>query len=86
MMEEAKRLAYDDPRSDSDASVMRVDGLQGPELSLHGEATDSLPNTPRSLAPHMLGLPMVHMLLLEATVASGDTVKVHINEEELKNL
>ena len=49
-MEEAEELAYDDPRSDSDVMVMGADGSQGPELSLCDEATDSLPNTSRSLA------------------------------------
>ena len=29
MMKEAKGLVYDDPRSDSDATVMGADGLQG---------------------------------------------------------
>ena len=85
-MEEAKGLAYDDPRSDPNAMVMGVDNLQGSGLSLHDEATDSPPNTPRSLAPHPPGLPMEHMLLLEATVTSGDVVKVHVDKEELNNL
>ena len=57
-MEKAEGLAYDDPRSDSDATVMGADGSQGSELSLHDEATDSPHNTPRSSAPHMLGSPM----------------------------
>ena len=65
IMEEAEGLAYDDPRSDSDAMVMGTDGLQGPELSLHDEATDSPPHTPRSLALHMPGLPIDHMPPLE---------------------
>ena len=86
MMEEAKGLAYDDPRLYSNATVMGVDGSQGPELSLHGEAANSPPNTPRSLAPCMLGLPMEHMLLLKAAVTCRDVVKVHVDEEELNNL
>ena len=85
-MEETEGLAYDDPWSDSDVTVMGVDGLQGPGLSLHDEATGSPPNTQRSSTPCMPGLPMEHMLPLEATVAGGDTVKVHIDEEELNNL
>ena len=85
-MEEAEGLAYDDPRSDSDATVMGVDGSQGPESSLHDKPTDSLPNTPRSLAPCLLGLPMEHMLPLEPTVTGVDAVKVHIDKEELNNL
>ena len=86
VMEEAKGLAYDDPRSDSDATVMGADSLQGPELSLHDEATDSPPNTPRSSAPHMPGSPMEHMLPLEATVTGGDAVEVRVDKEELNNL
>ena len=85
-MEEAEELAYDDPRSDSDTMVMRADGLQGPELSLHNEATDSPPHTPRSSALCTLGLPMDYMPPLEATVTGGDVVKVHVDEEELNNL
>ena len=87
IMEEAEGLAYDDLWSDSDATVMGVDGSQGPALSLHDEATDSPPHTPRSSAPCMLGSPMDHMLLLEAAVAGRDAVEVHVNEEEeLNNL
>ena len=85
-MEEAEGLAYDDPRSDSDATVTGVDGSQGPELSLHDEHADSPPNTSRSSAPCMPGSPMEHMLLLEATVPSGDVVEVHVDEEELNDL
>ena len=66
--------------------VMGADGSQGPGLSLHDEATDSPPNTPRSLAPCTPGLPMDYMPPLEATVTGGDAVKVHVDEEELNNL
>ena len=79
-MEEAEGLAYDDPWSDSDATVMGVDGSQWPELSLCDEPTDSTPNTLRSSALHMPGSPMEHMPPLEATVAGGNIVKVHIDE------
>ena len=85
-MEEAEGLAYDDPRSDSDATGMGADGSQGPELSFCGKATDSPPNTLRSLAPCMPGSSMEHMLPLEATVTGGDAVEVQINEEELNNI
>ena len=85
-MEEAKGLAYDDPWSDSDATVMGVDGPQGSELSLCDEPTDSPPNTPMSLAPPSPGSPMEHMLPLEPTVTSVDAVEVHIDEEELNDL
>ena len=86
IMEEAEGLAYNDPWSDSNATVTGVDGSQGPGLSLCDEATSSPPNTLRSSAPCTPGSPMVHMPLLETTVASGDAVMVHINEEELDNL
>ena len=86
IMEEAEGLAYDDPRSDSDATVMGVDSLQGPGLSLHDEVANSPPNTLRSLAPCMPGFPMEHMPPLEATVAGGNAVEVHVDEEELNNL
>ena len=85
IMEEAEGLAYDDPRSDSNATVMGADGSQGPGLSLHDVAANSPPNTPRRSAQCMQGSPMEHMPPLEATVASGDVVEVHINEE-LNNL
>ena len=86
IMEEAKGLAYDDPRSDSDATVMGADGLQGPALSLHDEATNCPPHIPRRAAPHMPGSPMDHMLSLEAAIAGRDTVEVHVDEAELDNL
>ena len=83
---EAEGLAYDDPRSDSNAMVMGADGSQGPGLSLSDDAADFPPSTPRSSAPRTPGSPMEHMPPLEATVASRDVVEVHINEEELNNL
>ena len=85
-MEEAEGLAYDDPRSDSDATVTEANSSQGPELSLYDEPADFPPNTPRSLAPCMLGLPMEHMPPLGATVTGGDAVEVHVDEEELNDL
>ena len=85
-MEEAEGLAYDDPQSDYDATVMGADSSQGPQLSLHYGPTDSLPNTPRSSAPHLPGSPMEHLLLLEPAVMDGDTVEVHVDEEELADL
>ena len=85
-MEEAKGLAYDDPRSDSDATIIGVDGSQGPELSSCDEPTDSLPNTLRSLAPHSWGSPMGHIPPLVPTVTGVDMVEVHVTEEELDDL
>ena len=86
IMEEAEGLAYDDPRSDSNAKVMGADGSQGSGLSLHDEAANSPPNNPRNSALHMPGSPMEHMPPLETTVTGRDTVKVHVDEEELNNL
>ena len=85
-MEEAEGLAYDDPWSDSDATVMGADGPQGPALSLCDKATNPLPHTPMCAAPCMPGSPMDHMLLLEATIAGRDTIEVHVDEAELDNL
>ena len=73
-MEEAEGLAYDDPQSDSDATVMGVDGPQGPALSLHDEAANCPPHTPRRVALHMLGSPMDHMPPLEAAIASREAI------------
>ena len=85
-MEEAEGLAYDDPWSDSDATVMGADGSQGPALSSRDKPTDSQPNTLRSLAPHSPGLPMEHMPPLVPAVVGVDLVEVHITEEELADL
>ena len=86
IMEESEGLAYDDPHSDSDATITGVDGSQGPELSSHDKPADSPPNTLRSLAPCSPGLPMEHMPLLVPAVTSVDTVEVHVTEEELDDL
>ena len=43
IMEGSEGLAYDDPWSDSDATVMGADGPQGPALSLHDEAAHPTP-------------------------------------------
>ena len=86
MMEETEGLAYDDPRSDSNAMIMGAEGSQGPELYLYDKATDSPPNTLRNSASHMLGSPMEHMPLLGAAVTDGNAVEVHVDEEELNNL
>ena len=58
VMEGSEGLAYDDPQSDSmdsTAMVMGVDNSQGPALSLHDEAINHPPHTPRSATPHMPG-------------------------------
>ena len=62
----AEGLAYDDPQSDSDATVMVVNGLLGCALSLHDEAANPPPHTLRCVALHMLGLPLDYMPPLEA--------------------
>ena len=85
-MEGAEGLAYDDPQSDSDTTVMGVDDPQGPALSLHDEATNPPSHTPRHAALHLPGLPLDHMLPLEAAIASRDAGKVHVDEAELDNL
>ena len=84
--EKAEELAYNDLWSDSNATVMGVDGLQGPALYLHDEAANSPPHTPRSTALCMLGLSMDHMPVLDVAVASRCAIEVHVNEAELDNL
>ena len=86
IMEGLEEQPYDDPRSDSDAMVTGVHGLQRPALSLCDEAANPPPHTPRCAAPSMPGLLMDHMPLLEAAIASGDAVEVHVDEAELDNL
>ena len=85
-MEASEGLAYDDPWLDSDTMVMGADGLQGPALSLHGEAANPPPHTLRCVAPSMPGSPMNHMPPLEVAIASGDAIEVHVDEAELDNL
>ena len=85
-MEEAEGLAYDNPHSDSDATIMGVDGLQGPELSSRDKPADSLPNNLRSLVPCSPGLSMKHMPPLVPAVAGVNMVKVHVAKEELDDL
>ena len=57
--------------------LMGVDSPRGPTLS---------PHTPRCAAPRMPGSPMDHMLPLEAAIAHGDAVEVHVDEAKLDNL
>ena len=67
--------------------VMGVDDLQGPALSLHDEADNHPPHTPKSATPHMLGSPMDQMQPLEVAIASSrDAIEVHMDEDELNNL
>ena len=80
VMEESEGLAYDDPHSSSNATVMGVDSLPGPQLSSHDGSADSLPNTLRGLTRRSLGSPMEQMLLLVPAVttpaSSMDTIEV----------
>ena len=89
-MEESEGLAYDDPHSSSNATVTGVDRLPGPQLSSCDESANSLPNTLRGSAPHLLWSPMEQMPLLVPAVttpASGvDTVDVHVPQAELGDL
>ena len=84
-MEGLEGLAYDDPWSDSDTTIMGVDGPQGPALSLHGKPADPPSHTPRRVAPSMPGLPMDHMPPLEVAIASRDAMKGHVDEAKLDN-
>ena len=86
IMEGSEGLAYDDPQSDSNATVTGVNGPQGPALSLRDEAANCPPHTPRCAAPCMLGSPMDHMPPLEVAITSRDAVEVHVDEAELDNL
>ena len=47
---------------------------------------DPRSDTPRREAPCMSGSPMDHMLLLEAAVAGGDAIEVHVDKAELDKL
>ena len=83
-MQGSEGLAYDDLQSDSDATVIGVDSPQGPALSLHDEATNPQPHTPRHVVLSMPGSPMDHMPPLEAAITSGDAVEVHVDEAKLE--
>ena len=66
-------LAYDDPWSDSNATVTGVDCLWGPALS---------PYTPSHATPCMLGSPMDRLPPMEVAIA----MEVHMNESKLDDL
>ena len=76
-MEGLEGLAYDDPRLDSNTTVMGADCLWGPVL---------LPHTLRHVTPCVLGSPMDHLPPLEVAIAGGDAIEVHMDEAELDNL
>ena len=82
IVEESEELAYDDPHSSSDATIMGADSLSVPPLSSREESGNSLPTTVRGPAPHAQGSPMEQMSPLVPAVttpASGvDTVEVHV--------
>ena len=50
IMEESEGLAYNDPHSSSDATIMGVDRPPGSQLSSHDESANSPPNTLRGSA------------------------------------
>ena len=78
IMEESEGLAYDNPRSSSDATVMETDSPPVPPSSSCDKSGNSPPTTLRGSASHSLGLPMEQMpplVLAVTTPASGvDTV------------
>ena len=90
VMEESVGLAYDAPRSSSDATITGVDHPSVPPLSSHDESGGSPPTRSRGSAPCSPELLMEEMLLLVPTVAmlaSGvDTVEAHVPQSELDNL
>ena len=92
IMEESEGLAFDDPYSCSDTTVMGADSPSVPPFSPHDESVESPPTRSRGSAPHSLGSPMEAggMLLLMPTVAmpasGADTVEVHVPQSELDNL
>ena len=73
VMEGSEGLAYDDPRSDSDATVTGADCPWGPVL---------LPHTPSHATQHTPGSPMDRMPPMEAAIA----MEVHVNESKLDDL
>ena len=54
-MEESEGLAYDDPHSGSDATIMEY-SPPGPQLSLHDESADSPSNASRGFSPLLAGV------------------------------
>ena len=90
VMEESEGLAYNDPHSSSDATIMGADSLLVPPLSSHEESGNSLPTTVRGPVPHAQGSPMEQMPPLVPAVAmpasGADTVEVHVSQSELDNL
>ena len=90
VMEELEGLAYDDPCSNSNATITGVDSLPVPPLSSCDESGNSPPTTLRGTAPHLPGSPMEQMPPLVPAVATPayrmDTVEVHIPQSKLDNL
>ena len=92
VMEESVGLAYDDPCSSSDTTIMGADSPSVPPLSSCDESAGSSPSKSRGSAPRSLGSPMEagEMLMLVPTVTTltpgVDTVEVHVPQSELDNL
>ena len=61
IMEESEELAYDDPCSSSDATIIGVDIPSVPPLSSCKESGNCLLTTARGPAPHAQGSPMEQM-------------------------
>ena len=76
-MEGSEGLAYDDPWSDSNTTVMGADCPWGLALS---------PHTPMHVTLHMPRSPMDHLPPLEVAVIGIDAMVVHMEESELDNL
>ena len=91
-MEESVGLAYNDPRSSSDITIMGADSPSVPPLSSHDKSGGSLPSRSRGSAPRSPGSPMEAgaMPPLVPTVTKptpgADTVEVHVPQSELDNL
>ena len=73
VIEGSEGLAYDDPWSDSDATVTGADCLWGPALS---------PHTLSHATPRMPGSLMDRLPPMEAAI----TVELHMNESKLDDL
>ena len=92
IMEGSEVLAFDDPHSGSDTTIMGVDSPSVPLFSPHDESGDSLATRLRGSAPHSPELPMevggmLPLVPMVTTPASGaDTVEVHVPQSELDNL
>ena len=92
IMEESEGLAFDNPRSGSDTTVMRADSPSVPQFSPRDKLVESPPTRLRGSAPHSPRLSMEAggmppLMPTVATAASGaDTVEVHVPQSKLDNM